>query len=165
MISPAQCRAARALLQWSQDDLSNKAEVAKRTIASFEQETHGRLQERIETALEQAFKAAGIELIEQNGGGDGARFKEPHPRFMALVRKDDIAARKWVAFLFHYRGEPHPGFVRYEALGIVEGDGRDPIKEFEKHRSRILRVAASKWDAGDYDPSDRVLIGAGELDL
>lgn len=163
MISPAQCRASRALLQWSQDDLSSKAEVAKRTIASFEQGTHGRLQERIETALEQAFEAAGIELINQNGGGDGARFKRPTPRFVSLFRRDDVAHRGWVAFAFDYRGERRVGFVRHEAFEAAAGDGHDPIKEFDKHRAAILMLAASKWDAGDLDPDGRVLIGAGEL--
>jgi transcriptional regulator with XRE-family HTH domain len=165
MISPAQCRAARALLQWSQDDLSIKANVAKRTIASFEQDTRGRLQDRIEAALEGALDAAGIELIEQNGGGDGARFKRPMPRFMRFFRKTDIDYRGWVAFVFNYKGANRSGFVRYDALGIVEGDGLDPVEEFDKRLSRILMVAASKWDAGDVVPGPNVLISAGELDL
>lgn len=165
MLSPAQCRAARALLQWSQDDLSTKAEVAKRTIASFEQGAHGRLQERVEIALEGAFDAAGIELIEQGEAGDGARFKRPIPRFHSIFRRDDVKHRGWIAFAFDYRGGRRTGFVRYEALGIVEGDGRDPVEEFDKRRGRILLVAATKWDAGDIDPDQRVLISAGDLDL
>lgn len=38
MINAKQCRAARAWLGWSQDDLAEKAECARRTIAAFEQE-------------------------------------------------------------------------------------------------------------------------------
>lgn len=38
IINPKQCRAARALLNWSQDDLSSKSGVAKATIADFERE-------------------------------------------------------------------------------------------------------------------------------
>lgn len=36
IITPEQCRAARAFLNWSQDDLSSKSGVAKATIADFE---------------------------------------------------------------------------------------------------------------------------------
>lgn len=35
-LSAAQCRAARALIGWSQDDLSAASKVAKATIANFE---------------------------------------------------------------------------------------------------------------------------------
>lgn len=164
MISPAQCRAARALLQWSQDELAAKAEISKRTVASFETGTRGRLQERVEAALEGTFDTAGIELIEQGEAGDGARFKRPVPRFVSLFRRDNVDYRKWIAFSFSYRGDNRTGFVRYAALGIVEGDGRDPVAEFDRQRDRILMVAAMKWDAGDVDPDQRVLIGAGDLE-
>lgn len=165
MLSPAQCRAARALLQWSQDELSVKAAVAKRTIALFEQGSRGRLQERVEAALEGAFDAAGIDLIDQDVAGDGARFRRPMPRFVSLFRRDNVDYRGWIAFAFDYRGDRRTGFMRHEALGIVEGDGCDPVEEFDKRRDRILMVAATKWDAGDVDPDQRVLIGAGDLDL
>ena len=36
LFTPAQCRAARALIGWSQDDLSGASKVAKATIANFE---------------------------------------------------------------------------------------------------------------------------------
>ena len=36
IINYKQCKAARALLDWSQEDLSQKAEVAKATIGDFE---------------------------------------------------------------------------------------------------------------------------------
>lgn len=164
MISPAQCRAARALLQWSQDDLAAKAEVAKRTITLFEQGARGRLQERVEAALEGTFDSAGIILIGQDDGGDGARFRRPMPRFVSLFRRDNVDYRGWVVFAFDYRDGRRTGFVRYAALGIVEGDGRDPVAEFDQRRDRILIVAAMKWDAGDVDPDQRVLISAGDLD-
>ena len=35
-ISPAQCRAARALLDWTQGELANKVGVAVKTIRNFE---------------------------------------------------------------------------------------------------------------------------------
>ena len=35
-LSPAQCRAARALLNWTQEDLVRNSKVTKKTIADFE---------------------------------------------------------------------------------------------------------------------------------
>jgi len=37
-ISPAQCRAARALLDWKQETLATKAGVALKTVRDFENE-------------------------------------------------------------------------------------------------------------------------------
>lgn len=36
MISPEQCKAGRAVLGWSQDDLSTESKVSTRTIQEFE---------------------------------------------------------------------------------------------------------------------------------
>jgi len=38
IIEPKQCRAARSLLNWSQEELSLKSGVARATIADFERE-------------------------------------------------------------------------------------------------------------------------------
>jgi transcriptional regulator with XRE-family HTH domain len=71
-MSAAQCRAARALLDWSQGDLEGFAKVARKTIADFERGLripYGRTLD----ALEAAFERAGVEFIAQNGGGPGVR--------------------------------------------------------------------------------------------
>jgi transcriptional regulator with XRE-family HTH domain len=72
---PAQCRAARALLNWSQVTLESAASVAKKTIADFEREArqpHARTLAAIRSALE----AAGVEFIQENGGGAGVRLSK-----------------------------------------------------------------------------------------
>ncbi|MER9257761.1 helix-turn-helix domain-containing protein [Mesorhizobium sp. M0619] len=75
-ISPAQCRAARALVGWSQDQLATASKVAKATIANFEagkRTPYDRTLLDLQTALE----AAGVELIPRNGGGAGVRLAKP----------------------------------------------------------------------------------------
>ena len=69
-ISPAECRAARALLNWSQEELVARAGVSKKTIADFER---GATQPRAQTLAQiaQAFEAAGIEFL--NGKRPGVR--------------------------------------------------------------------------------------------
>lgn len=71
-ITSAQCRAARALVGWSQDQLATSSKVAKATIANFEagkREPYERTLADIQTALE----AAGVQFIPENGGGAGVR--------------------------------------------------------------------------------------------
>ena len=62
VLSPAQCRAARAILGWTQAELARLATLARKTIADFE--AHGRaLQFRSRRDITAAFEAAGIEFI------------------------------------------------------------------------------------------------------
>jgi transcriptional regulator with XRE-family HTH domain len=77
-LSPAECRAARALLKWSQRDLEAAAKVAQKTITDFELENRTPY-ERTLDALRAALEKAGVELIPEGGtshaGGPGARLK------------------------------------------------------------------------------------------
>ena len=75
-ITPAQCRAARGLLGWSQSDLSAASKTATKTIADFERgarEPYPRTLEDVRSALE----SAGVLFIEKNGGGPGVRLQKP----------------------------------------------------------------------------------------
>jgi DNA-binding XRE family transcriptional regulator len=65
-ISPAQCRAARALLNWTQDTLAVKTGVALKTIRAFE---NGRTKPLGVTraAIKQALEKAGIEFLPKEG--------------------------------------------------------------------------------------------------
>ena len=77
-ITPEQCRAARALLNWSQPDLAKAVGLTRETIANFEtgaRVPHPRNLQAIRAALEKA----GIEFIEENGGGAGLRFRDRQP--------------------------------------------------------------------------------------
>ncbi|HXB79174.1 MAG TPA: helix-turn-helix transcriptional regulator [Bradyrhizobium sp.] len=74
-ISAAQCRGARGLLGWSQSDLSEASKTATKTIADFERgarQPYPRTLEDVRKALERA----GIEFIDENGGGAGVRLKK-----------------------------------------------------------------------------------------
>jgi transcriptional regulator with XRE-family HTH domain len=71
-ITPEQCRAARALLGWTQYDLEAKAKVTQKTIANFEL-SKGTPQDETVTKLEAALEKAGVEFIAENGGGPGVR--------------------------------------------------------------------------------------------
>lgn len=74
MITPAQCRAARALLDWSQQQLATAAQVGVVTVRQFE---GGAVHPRPATlaVVQRAFEAAGVAFIAANGGGPGVRLQ------------------------------------------------------------------------------------------
>jgi DNA-binding XRE family transcriptional regulator len=65
-ISPAQCRMARALLNWTQEKLAAKVGVAHKTIYNFEKELRTPLNVS-RAAIQQAFEQAGIEFLPNDG--------------------------------------------------------------------------------------------------
>lgn len=78
MITPAQCRAARALLDWSQQQLAEAARVGNATIRNFES---GRSSPQNATldVLRRAFETAGVIFIDENGQGPGVRLRKSKP--------------------------------------------------------------------------------------
>jgi len=75
MIISAQCRAARALLNWSRKDLADAAKVAERTIVDFERGAREPY-ERTLRDIREALEGAGVVFIAQNGDGPGVRLKQ-----------------------------------------------------------------------------------------
>jgi transcriptional regulator with XRE-family HTH domain len=67
-LSPAQCRAARALLNWSQEDLVRASGITKKTIADFER---GATTPRANTLsqIQAALEGEGIEFVNHDRAG------------------------------------------------------------------------------------------------
>jgi hypothetical protein len=77
-ISSAQMRAARALLRWTALDLAHASKVGVATIRRAEV-VDGEIPVTLanEAAIRRAFIEAGIEILDDNGGGEGVRFRNP----------------------------------------------------------------------------------------
>lgn len=75
VILSSQCKAARAMLGWSRQDLAEAAKVAERTIVDFERGARAPY-ERTLIDVKHALENAGMEFIDENGGGVGVRFRE-----------------------------------------------------------------------------------------
>ena len=74
-MTPEQCRAARALLGWSQGKLSEAGKVARATLAEFEagrRKPYSRTLDDMRAALE----AAGVIFVDENGHGPGVRLRK-----------------------------------------------------------------------------------------
>jgi transcriptional regulator with XRE-family HTH domain len=72
LVSSAQCRAARALLGWTQAILADRAGVGRKTVAHFEigrRDLKARTRREIMATLEHA----GVEFLWPGPGGEGVR--------------------------------------------------------------------------------------------
>ena len=79
MMTPHQCRAARALLDWSQEELAEKAGVGLVTVRHLEAGRHEPRRATLDV-IRRALEAAAVEFIDENGGGASVRLRKRRPR-------------------------------------------------------------------------------------
>ena len=72
MITAAQCRAARALLHITQDQLATKSGVSQKAIANFELGKTVPMRANL-VVLQQTLELLGVEFLD----GNGVRLKDP----------------------------------------------------------------------------------------
>jgi len=93
MITPEQCRSARAWLNWSQENLASAAKVALSTVRDFEKGRRVPIGNNIE-AMQQALEAAGVFPTDHDGEPAGIRvehrIKERDTYLPVLEYLDDV---------------------------------------------------------------------------
>jgi hypothetical protein len=73
-LTSAQIRAARALLRWSAENLARESAVGVTTIRRAElTEQATSMTVANDLAIRRSLEAAGVEFIDENGGGPGVR--------------------------------------------------------------------------------------------
>ncbi len=78
MVTSGQCRAARGLLDWSQNELAARAGIGIVTVRQLEAGTIAPRRSTL-AVVKQAFENAGVEFIDENGGGEGVRLRDRKP--------------------------------------------------------------------------------------
>jgi hypothetical protein len=76
-LTSAQIRAARALIRWTAKDLARESAVGVTTIRRAEladDETSMTVPNNL--AVRRALESAGVEFIDENGGGPGVRLRK-----------------------------------------------------------------------------------------
>ncbi|MCO5156104.1 MAG: helix-turn-helix domain-containing protein [Aquamicrobium sp.] len=74
-MTPAQCRAARGLLEWTQSQLAAAARVGLSTVRSFEKGVHTPVTHNL-TAIRTALESAGVEFINDERGDGVVRLRD-----------------------------------------------------------------------------------------
>jgi transcriptional regulator with XRE-family HTH domain len=87
-LTSAQCRAARALIEWSQAQLSQSAGIDVQTVADFEKRFR-KADETTRRRLRATLEAAGVVFISENGGGGGVRLKFSREEVWEVNRWED----------------------------------------------------------------------------
>ncbi len=105
MVTAQQIRAARALLNWSQKELSAKSGISLNAINNFEREIVAPRQDTL-LALRRALEEEGLEFIGESGvnkARDQLRIEQHDNNFMKTLLEDIIlAARSGIkTFWFH----------------------------------------------------------------
>lgn len=72
-MTPEQVRMGRAALDWTAEQLAEKAELSVNTVRRIEK-GRGALFETMEK-IRRTFEDAGVVLVPENGGGEGVRFR------------------------------------------------------------------------------------------
>ena len=86
IIAAAQCRAARALLEWTESQLAEAARVDVEVVRQLEARVR-RPSSDEQWRIRKALEDGGAVFIAENGGGVGARLK--------FNRKDVRAINRW----------------------------------------------------------------------
>jgi transcriptional regulator with XRE-family HTH domain len=147
-ISAAQCRAARALLEWSQEQLAENARVARPTIADFERNTRFPMRNNLLSIIS-AFEAAGVGFIgEGDEGGAGVRFRRVELEYSKSLKQrggDLVIPGK-------YRGERVDIIVPADLLDDIDrtphGSKETRLRSAQEHLHQLLVAAEKRLQLG-----------------
>jgi hypothetical protein len=80
-LTSPQIRAARGLVRWSAEDLAREAALGLATIRRAEgAENETSMTVANDLAVRRALESAGVEFIDENGGGPGVRLQKPRKK-------------------------------------------------------------------------------------
>jgi ribosome-binding protein aMBF1 (putative translation factor) len=87
LLTSGQIRAARAFLRWSAEDLARESALGVTTIRRAElAEKETTMTVANDLAARRVLEAAGVEFIDENGGGPGVRFRKRSERKIAKIK-------------------------------------------------------------------------------
>jgi transcriptional regulator with XRE-family HTH domain len=163
IIVPAQIRAARAMLEWSQEELAEKSEVSLSTVRDVESQRRP-LDTSAAANIHRALENAGLIFIPgAPDAGPGVRLVAGRPQ---VIRPPTVMTM-WdgLPFAVEWQGKAITVYLSREAiddLGRFRGDhsNAEYLKVFEKYRGSILDDVATALKAGKGTDKGLRLTGA-----
>ena len=77
-LTSAQIRAARSLIRWSAEDLAARSSLSVASVRRAElTDAETAMTAANDLAVRRALESAGVEFIDENGGGPGVRLRMP----------------------------------------------------------------------------------------
>lgn len=163
MISAAQCRAARAMINWSQDDLATNAQVARATIADFERRERDPVRNNLFSIIS-AFEARGVTFVEEGELGAGVRLTQPELEYINSVRLrggDVIIPMK-------FRGQRFSAVVPQEVIDDLDQENytldTDRVKAVEFHFPKYLCIAERIVRRSNHVLYDQLILTSDEME-
>jgi hypothetical protein len=141
LITSEQVRAARALIRWEQRDLAETSKVSLPSIKRLET-TPGPLaaQARTVEALRAALESAGVEFL--NHDQPGVRLRQG---FLLDGGENGYRDLRGIEFGARDGANVIRVLVTDEALEIYDSDSTDRMDVFNRFRTKIVKVAQSKY--------------------
>ncbi|MES2206715.1 MAG: DUF1488 family protein [Pseudomonadota bacterium] len=160
LIIPAQIRAGRALIGWSQDQLANAAKVALSSVRDVE--NHKRASEsEVISSIRRTLENEGVVFVYGNeNSGPGVHLVANRPNI--IRRPTTITAWDGLPFTVEWQGKEITVLISEEViedLGHFSEKQPDEwyIEVFDKHRAIILdAVAQAITDTNNFDRSNRL---------
>jgi DNA-binding XRE family transcriptional regulator len=151
IIVPAQIRAARAMLEWSQEDLAEKSEVSLSTVRDVESQRRP-LDTSAAAEIHRTLENAGVIFIPGSpDAGPGVRLVAGRPQ---VIRPPTVMTM-WdgLPFAVEWQGKAVTVYVSQEAIDDLgrfrdKRPNADYLKVFEKYRGSILDGVAKALAAG-----------------
>ena len=141
-ISADQCRAARGLLNWTQEQLATNARVSRATIADFENNSRKPQTNNLRSIADCMF-AAGIEFIgETDSWGAGVRFRVRKLEYFNSVKIDRF--RRVAIIRMRYASEDFSCLISFEAVDDYHRTTFSTDVEFSKAISEMLHIILTK---------------------
>lgn len=164
-ITPAQLRAARSLLGWSQGQLARAAGVGISTVKDAEAGKRDPIN-IVKDVVRRTLEGGGVIFIAANGDGPGVRLRGHRPEM--IRRPFSIKTEDTLAFLVSSRGKK---VVVQMEKGVLERmDGKtyeeftDYLSSFRRHEQRILEKTAKAIEENRFDGNGFVQLRVTDFD-
>lgn len=158
-ITPPQIRAARALVDWSQEELAAKAGVGLSTVRDYEKERRGGDIGGLKTICRALENEGVIFLPSENDLGPGVRMRGDVP----IVLRVPVKLGRWGELMIsvEWRGREYAVLIPREVMDDFghfreTPEDREYVRVFDEHRAAILSAAATAIEAGRVSADRRV---------